>query len=74
MKATEHSLPWPMVREQLERLSCMIEASDVYGARKLLQHMVVEFTPTSAVVDWVTLVDKPAFSPSSDVALLSKML
>ncbi len=74
MKATEHNLPWPMVREQLERLSCMIEASDVYGARKLLQHMVVEFTPTSDVVDWVTLVDKPAFSPSPDVALLSKML
>jgi FlaA1/EpsC-like NDP-sugar epimerase len=74
MKATEHSLPWPMVHEQLEWLSCMIEASDVYGARSLLQRMVVEFTPTSDVVDWVTLVDKPAFSPSPDVALLSKML
>jgi FlaA1/EpsC-like NDP-sugar epimerase len=74
MKATEHSLTWPMVREQLEQLSCMIEASDVYGARKLLQHMVVEFTPTSDVVDWVTLVDKPAFSPSPDVASLFKML
>ncbi len=74
MKATEHSLPWAMVREQLERLSCMIEASDVYGARELLQNMVVEFTPTSDVVDWVTLVEKPTFSLSRDVTLLSKMV
>ena len=74
MKATEHSLPWSMVREQLKQLSCMIEASDVYGARELLQHLVVEFTPTSDVVDWVTLVEKPAVFPSRDVALLSKML
>ena len=74
LKATEHSLPWAMVREQLARLGGMIEASDVYGARELLQHMVVEFTPTSDVVDWVTLVDKPKLSPSADVPVLSKML
>jgi FlaA1/EpsC-like NDP-sugar epimerase len=74
MKATEHSLPWAMVREQLDRLGGMIEVSDVYGARELLQHLVVEFTPTSDVVDWVTLVDKPKLSPSSDVPVLSKML
>lgn len=67
MKATEHSLPWTTVHAQLDNLSRMIEISDVHGARALLMDLVVEFTPTSDIVDWVTMVGKPsnALTPNS---------
>ena len=55
MKATEHSVPWPQLRQQLDRLGEMIAAGDVPGARALLQANVVEFTPTSDIVDWVAM-------------------
>lgn len=55
MQATEHSTPWPQIREQLDRLGEMIAAGDVPGARALLQANVVEFTPTSDIVDWVAM-------------------
>lgn len=70
MKATEHNLPWTYVSEQLERLRDMIEVGDVKGARALLQKMVVEFTPTSDTVDWVTLATKPSVSRSAEGAPL----
>ncbi len=63
LQATEHSLPWSLISEQLARLSEMIAAGDVLGARTLLQANVVEFTPTSDIVDWVAMVGLNAHSP-----------
>lgn len=60
MKATEHSLAWDFLRLELDRLTKMIETSDVHGARALLQELVVEFGPTTDIVDWVTMVGAPA--------------
>lgn len=60
MQATEHSLPWDDIREQLSRLSDMITNGDVFGARALLQATVVEFTPSSEVVDWVATAQEQA--------------
>jgi FlaA1/EpsC-like NDP-sugar epimerase len=58
MKATEHRLPWPELRMELNRLTAMIAAGDVAGARTLVQSLVVEFAPASDVVDWVTVASK----------------
>lgn len=55
MQATEHSVPWSQLRTQLARLSDMIAVGDVPGARTLLQANVVEFTPSSDIVDWVAM-------------------
>lgn len=74
MKATEHSLPWATMRAQLDRLSRMIEVSDVHGARALLLNMVVEFTPTSEIVDWVTMVENPSGAPASNGPVLTPVL
>lgn len=55
MKATEHSLAWDVLRPELEKLRAMIDAGDVIAARTLLSALVVEFAPSSSVVDWVEL-------------------
>jgi FlaA1/EpsC-like NDP-sugar epimerase len=55
MKATEHSLTWDVLRSGLDQLRAMIDAGDVTGARTLLSTLVVEFAPSSGVVDWVEL-------------------
>ena len=55
MKATEHSLAWTQVHAMLDRLSGIIATGDVEGARALLGDAVVEFAPTSDIVDWVAL-------------------
>lgn len=73
MKATEHRLPWSEVRTCLDRLETMVKTGDVLGARTLLQAMVVEFTPTSDVVDWVALAERPV-TRSSDTPVLPPVL
>lgn len=58
MKATEHSLPWPLVEEKVASLHKMIEQGDVIGAREMLCSLVAEFTPVSDIVDWVELENR----------------
>ncbi|WEK44380.1 MAG: nucleoside-diphosphate sugar epimerase/dehydratase [Candidatus Sphingomonas colombiensis] len=58
MKATEHSLPWDLLDHELGHLSGMIEAGDVVGARALLSKLVIEFMPSSDIVDWVELASR----------------
>jgi FlaA1/EpsC-like NDP-sugar epimerase len=55
MKATEPGLDWEVLGPELDRLRAMIDVGDVGGARALLSTLVVEFTPSSGVVDWVSL-------------------
>jgi FlaA1/EpsC-like NDP-sugar epimerase len=60
MKATEHSLPWEKMRDHLDQLRSLVDAGDVAGGRALLVALVCEFSPSSGVVDWVTLAGGPA--------------
>ena len=68
MMATEHSLPWGQLRAELARLEQMIVTGQVAAARALLCALVVEFEPTSDVVDWVTLQHGTADEPGDDDA------
>lgn len=71
MQAFEHCLPWPHIRKQLDILSDMIARGDVLGARALLQTNVLEFTPTSEIVDWVTTAAQEGARPSVTTAIAS---
>lgn len=64
MKATEHSLPWPLIQEGLSSLRHMIENGDVISARDLLCNLVKEFTPVSDVVDWISVERKSQMGKS----------
>lgn len=55
MMATEHRLPWEELRADLGRLETMINMGKVKAARDLLGRLVVEFAPTSDIVDWVSI-------------------
>jgi FlaA1/EpsC-like NDP-sugar epimerase len=70
MQATEHSLPWSHIQEQLGLLSDMIASGDVVGARALLLANVVEFAPTSDIVDWVAIVRGELQSPASEAVTI----
>lgn len=54
LMAREHGLPWHELRVNLNRLEQLISAGDVASAHALLRELVAEFSPTSAIVDWVT--------------------
>ena len=58
MMATEHSLPWQQLRADLDRLEQLITDGKVAPARALLCTLVAEYTPSSEIVDWVTLRDQ----------------
>jgi len=64
MMATEHHLPWDRLRVSLERMTGMVDTGDVAGARALLGELVVEFRPSSDIVDWVAVEN--ATSTSSE--------
>lgn len=55
MMASEHYIPWPQLRSDLERMEQLIEAGAVVEARALLRDLVREFEPASGIVDWVTM-------------------
>ncbi|WP_241491911.1 polysaccharide biosynthesis protein [Sphingomonas endophytica] len=55
MMATEHHLPWPMLRQQLDVMEAHVEAGEVAAARDLLCALVAEFAPASDIVDWIAL-------------------
>lgn len=55
MMASEHHLPWALLRPRLDELERLIEGGDVSEARILLCELVREFTPSSGIVDWVAV-------------------
>ena len=65
MMANEHHLPWQRLREQLDSLEQLIDTGHVTGAYMLLKLLVAEFTPASAIVDWVTISGERPVSPAS---------
>lgn len=67
MMASEHHIPWPILRTELDRLEHIIGRGEVDAARTLLCELVGEFKPASGIVDWVTLqiAVRPAQEPLS---------
>lgn len=71
MMASEHHIPWPRLRAELERMEQLIEQGAVAEARALLRTLVREFEPASEIVDWVMLRDQAA-GQETVMALSSK--
>lgn len=55
MKASEDFLPWARLETKLDALAQAIDSSDVAALRLLLEQLVVGYTPSSDIVDWVHL-------------------
>ncbi len=55
MMASEHHIPWPILKPQLQELEALIDIGAVKGARAVLCRLVKEFTPSSEIVDLVHL-------------------
>lgn len=55
MMASEHHIPWPHLRTELNRLESIIDRGEVEAARLLLCELVREFQPASGIVDWVMM-------------------
>ncbi|MDT8759716.1 polysaccharide biosynthesis protein [Sphingomonas psychrotolerans] len=55
LRAHEPFIGWPELRDALERMRTMIDDGAPAAARELLQKLVVEFEPTSDLVDFVAL-------------------
>ena len=55
MKANEDFLPWAGLETKLDALAQAIDSSDVAALRLLLEQLVVGYTPSSDIVDWVHL-------------------
>ncbi len=62
MMATEKSLPWEHLREQITLLEDRLIARDVTATRQLLLDLVEEFSPTDGLMDWVFLAEPPSAS------------
>ena len=52
MKARETLVPWQQLRHELHSLDAALSAADFEAVRAMLQRLV-DYTPTSPVVDWV---------------------
>ena len=55
MKANEDFLPWERLETKLDALAQAIDSSDVAALRLLLEQLVVGYTPSGDIVDWVHL-------------------
>ncbi|MDR6116792.1 MULTISPECIES: nucleoside-diphosphate sugar epimerase/dehydratase [unclassified Sphingomonas] len=55
LRANEPFIDWNILRDAVAELQQMIECGDSEAARELLLKLVVEFSPTSPLVDFVTL-------------------
>lgn len=55
MMATEKSIPWGELKNQLVEMTSYIDAHDVHSIRRLLLQLVEEFAPTDELVDWTHL-------------------
>ena len=60
LRAHEPFIGWVELREALERLRGMIDGGASTAARELLQELVVEFAPTSELVDFVAMRQQEA--------------
>jgi len=70
MMASEHHLPWAVLRPELDRLESLIGAGRVEEARDLLCELVAEFRPASGIVDWVRLREgASAIQPGSGAGM-----
>lgn len=52
-RAHEQSLPWPTVRDGLERLTTASRNFDYPAVRAILQEVVAEYQPDNGIEDWV---------------------
>ena len=52
-RAREQSLPWPVVRECLERLTAASHHFDYPGVRAILREAVAEYQSDNGIEDWV---------------------
>lgn len=68
MMATEQRLPWPQLRDDLERLERLIEAGQVTRAHSLLRSLISEFAPAGDIVDWVTLRERAQGNCGDEIA------
>lgn len=66
MMASEHHIPWEALEPQLCKLEVLINTGAVVPARDLLCQLVSEFTPSSDIVDWVSLHGAVARSGNPD--------
>lgn len=55
MMANEKFLPWPVIQDEIERVSTYLDAHDVGATRQSLLHLVKEFAPTDGLMDWTYL-------------------
>ena len=55
MKAHEDFLPWEPFEEKLKALEIALDVNDVGVIRLMLQELVVGYTPSSEIVDWIYL-------------------
>jgi FlaA1/EpsC-like NDP-sugar epimerase len=66
MMATEKSLPWTALREQIDLLQKDIATRDVNATRQLLLDLVEEFSPTDGLMDWTFLAETPTSGRDTD--------
>ena len=52
-RAREQFLPWPTVRDGLERLAAASRHFDYTGVRAILREAVAEYQPDNGIEDWV---------------------
>lgn len=55
LRAHEPFIPWEQLRAALDHLQAMVHAGDSNAGRTLLQELIVEFAPTSDLIDHVAL-------------------
>jgi FlaA1/EpsC-like NDP-sugar epimerase len=55
MKAHEHFLPWQQLQTKLNTLETALNINDVNTIRSMMQELVVDYTPSDEIVDWVYL-------------------
>lgn len=53
MKASEHTIPWDVLKPELMTLKDGIDRRDIEKVMTVLRTLVVEYTPRHDVVDWV---------------------
>jgi FlaA1/EpsC-like NDP-sugar epimerase len=55
MKANEDFIPWTQLEPKLNELEMALNVSDVGVIRMMMQKLVVNYTPSKEIVDWVYL-------------------
>jgi hypothetical protein len=55
MKAHEDFIPWAEFEDQLNALEIALNVNDVGVIRLMMQKLVVGYTPSDTIVDWVYL-------------------